>query len=61
MNHLDQAGFNIPGAITAVLPLAQKVYTGDEDGRVVSSFFPFIRPFAGAGGGGGWRERRMMG
>ncbi len=36
MNHLDQAGFNIAGAMTAVLPMAQVVYTGDEDGRVVS-------------------------
>lgn len=40
MHHLDQVGFNIKAAITCVLPLAQRVYTGDEEGRVVSfSFF----------------------
>lgn len=36
MHHLDQAGYNIKASITCVLPLAQRVYTGDEDGRVVS-------------------------
>ena len=36
MHHLDQAGFNIGASITAVLPMAQVVYTGDDDGRVVS-------------------------
>lgn len=36
MHHLDQAGFNIGAPVTAVLPLARAVYTGDEDGRVVS-------------------------
>lgn len=35
MDHLDQAGFNIHAAMTAVLPMAQAVYTGDEDGKVV--------------------------
>lgn len=35
MHHLDQAGYNIKAPITCVLPLAQRVYTGDEDGRVV--------------------------
>ncbi|KAI4274372.1 MAG: hypothetical protein L6R38_006112 [Xanthoria sp. 2 TBL-2021] len=34
MHHLDPAGYNIGSAITCILPLAQKVYTGDEDGRV---------------------------
>ncbi|KAL8716445.1 MAG: hypothetical protein Q9220_000352 [cf. Caloplaca sp. 1 TL-2023] len=34
MHHLDQMGFNIGSSITCILPLAQKVYTGDEDGRV---------------------------
>ncbi|KAL8948281.1 MAG: hypothetical protein Q9222_005516, partial [Ikaeria aurantiellina] len=34
MHHLDQMGFNIGASVTCVLPLAQKVYTGDEDGRV---------------------------
>ena len=36
MHHLDQAGFNVGAAITAILPMAQVVYTGDDDGRVVS-------------------------
>ncbi|KAL9101654.1 MAG: hypothetical protein Q9163_003110 [Psora crenata] len=35
MDHMDQAGFNIGASITAILPMAQVVYTGDEDGRVV--------------------------
>lgn len=35
MHHLDQAGFNVGAAITAILPMAQVVYTGDDDGRVV--------------------------
>ncbi|KAL8669327.1 MAG: hypothetical protein Q9168_006073 [Polycauliona sp. 1 TL-2023] len=34
MHHLDPAGYNISSAMTCILPLAQKVYTGDEDGRV---------------------------
>lgn len=37
MDHLDSVGSNTNADITAVLPLAQSVYTGDEDGRVVSS------------------------
>ena len=36
MHHLDQAGFNIGASITAILPMAQVVYTGDDDGRAVS-------------------------
>ena len=36
MDHMDHAGFNVGAAITSVLPMAQKVYTGDDDGRVVS-------------------------
>ena len=35
MDHLDQAGFNIHAAMTAILPMTQAVYTGDEDGKVV--------------------------
>ena len=35
MDHLDQAGFNVHAAMTAILPRAQAVYTGDEDGKVV--------------------------
>ncbi|KAL8899813.1 MAG: hypothetical protein Q9207_006001, partial [Kuettlingeria erythrocarpa] len=34
MHHLDQAGYNIKASITCVLPLAQRVYTGDEEGKV---------------------------
>lgn len=34
MHHLDHAGYNIGTTITAILPMAQKVYTGDDDGRV---------------------------
>ena len=36
MHHLDQAGFNVTSSMTAVLPMAHVVYTGDDDGRVVS-------------------------
>ena len=35
MDHLDQAGFNVQASMTAILPMAHTVYTGDEDGRVV--------------------------
>ena len=34
MHHLDHAGYNIGTTITSILPMAQKVYTGDDDGRV---------------------------
>ena len=34
MHHLDHAGYNISTTITSILPMAQKVYTGDDDGRV---------------------------
>ena len=37
LNHIDSNSFNISATITAVLPMAQVVYTGDEDGRVVSN------------------------
>ena len=37
MNHLDPAGYNVAASMTCILPMAQTVYTGDEDGRVVSS------------------------
>lgn len=44
MHHLDPAATaarNLKSSITCVLPLAQRVYTGDEDGKVVSSsLFP---------------------
>lgn len=36
MHHLDHAGYNIGATITSILPMARKVYTGDDDGRVVS-------------------------
>lgn len=34
MHHLDHAGYNMSTTITSILPMAQKVYTGDDDGRV---------------------------
>ncbi len=34
MHHLDHAGYNIGTTMTCILPMAQKVYTGDDDGRV---------------------------
>ncbi|KZF23043.1 beach-domain-containing protein [Xylona heveae TC161] len=37
LNHVDannEDGFNISAAITAILPMSQAVYAGDEDGRV---------------------------
>ena len=40
MHHMDQAGFNVGASITAILPMAQVVYTGDDDGRVVSRYIP---------------------
>lgn len=40
MHHMDQAGFNIGASITSILPMAQLVYTGDDDGRVVSHLEP---------------------
>lgn len=40
MHHLDHVGYNIGAAMTCVLPLAQRVYTGDEDGRVVCAMIP---------------------
>lgn len=43
MHHLDPAGLNVKASITCVLPLAQKVYTGDKDGKVVS-FCPSLSP-----------------
>ena len=39
LNHADpssEEGLNVNSAITCILPMAQTVYTGDEDGRVVS-------------------------
>ena len=39
MHHMDQAGFNIGATITAILPMSQVVYTGDDDGRVVRQIF----------------------
>lgn len=45
MHHLDHAGYNIGATITCILPMAQKVYTGDDDGRVVSLLCPAWRPY----------------
>ena len=39
LDHADQSserGLDVTSAITCILPLPQTVYTGDEDGRVVS-------------------------
>lgn len=39
LDHADQSserGLNVSSAITCILPMPQTVYTGDEDGRVVS-------------------------
>lgn len=36
LNHMDPAGFNFSAAITYILPMPLMLYTGDEDGRVVS-------------------------
>ena len=49
MHHMDQAGFNIGASITAILPMAQVVYIGDDDGRVVSCCSHFERPSANEG------------
>ena len=35
LHHMDGAGFNVNASVTCILPLAQVVYTGDDDGRVV--------------------------
>lgn len=45
MHHLDHAGYNIGATITSILPMAQKVYTGDDDGRVVSLLSLDRRPY----------------
>ena len=42
MHHMDQAGFNIGSSITAILPMAHIVYTGDDDGRVVCDSVSFF-------------------
>ena len=36
LNHMDMTGSNIKSTITCILPLADSVYTGDDEGRVVS-------------------------
>ncbi len=43
LNHADSSrddGANVNAGISCILPMAQVVYTGDEDGRVVSSSLP---------------------
>ncbi|EOD50389.1 hypothetical protein GTA08_BOTSDO12235 [Neofusicoccum parvum] len=43
LNHVDPSredGGNYPGSISCILPMAQTVYTGDDDGKVVSSPYP---------------------
>lgn len=49
LDHADprsEAGANVEAAITCITPMPQLVYTGDEEGRVVSFFlFLFFFPF----------------
>jgi hypothetical protein len=43
LDHVDQSserGLNVTSAVTYILPMPQTVYTGDEDGRVVSQVQP---------------------
>ena len=42
LHHMDQAGFDIGASITAILPMEQTVYTGDDDGRVVRASRPIL-------------------
>ncbi|KAF2086354.1 beach-domain-containing protein [Saccharata proteae CBS 121410] len=48
LNHINSAredGGNVDAAVTYILPMAQTVYTGDEDGKVVSwTIHPRKRP-----------------
>ena len=36
LNHIDMTGSNVKSAITSILTLTDSVYTGDDEGRVVS-------------------------
>jgi len=40
---LQREGANYAAAISCILPMAQVVYTGDEEGRVVSMLYGFVR------------------
>ena len=42
INPKSESGQNVEGAITCITPMPQLVYTGDEDGRVVSFTFTFV-------------------
>ena len=42
LNHFDQSGSNISSAILSILPTAKVVYTGDDDGRVVSLYLTLL-------------------
>ena len=42
LNHLDAAGFNVPSTITSILAMPLALYTGDDDGRVVSCLSPGV-------------------
>jgi hypothetical protein len=49
LNHVDASredGGNVTAGISCILPMPQVVYTGDEDGKVVCSFFFPLRFFA---------------
>ena len=39
---LHREGANYAAAVSCILPMAQVVYTGDEDGRVVSRIFDSV-------------------
>lgn len=62
MNHLDPAGFNFHAAITCILPMAQVVYTSDEDGRVVSALCTDVMKYStdsdGSTNGTAYNEQR---
>lgn len=49
LDHIDaksEAGTIVDAPITCVTPMPAMVYTGDEDGRVVSVFLPFLPPLS---------------
>lgn len=45
VNLKSETGANVEAPITCVAPLAGLVYTGDDDGRVVSLFFFLVAPW----------------
>jgi hypothetical protein len=49
LNHGDPTVPSAAAPITCILPMANHVYTGDEEGRVVSIFFFVFFCIYGAG------------